>query len=147
MALAGDGLALLLLAGVAVVVRPRLAVARQVRSRRVTAGQPVLGRLTVTNTSRWPSPSFVAVDRLGTQPIELPVRAIGGRGQRTLHYPIPAHRRGRFELGPVRVERRDALDLVRRAQPHGAVQTLWVHPGRTQWRRCPSARYSIRRVR
>jgi uncharacterized protein (DUF58 family) len=127
-AVAGGGLGLLALAGAAVLLRPRLAVARQVRPARVTAGQPVLGRLSVTNTARWPSPAFVAVDRLGEEVIELPVAAVRARGERVLHYPIPAQRRGRFDVGPVTVERRDALGLLRRAQPHGSAEMLWVHP-------------------
>jgi uncharacterized protein (DUF58 family) len=127
-AVSASGLALLLLASVAVLLRPRLAISRQVRPARVTAGEPVLGRLEVQNASRWPSPSFVAVDRLGADAIELPVAAVRGRGQRVQHYPIPTRRRGRFALGPVTVERRDALGLLRRAQPHGHEEALWVHP-------------------
>jgi uncharacterized protein (DUF58 family) len=127
-AVSAGGLALLLLAGVAVLVRPQLAISRQVRPARVTAGEPVLGRLEVQNTSRWPAPSFVAVDRLGADVIELPVAAVRGRGQRVQHYPIPARRRGRFALGPVTVERRDALGLLCRAQRHGQEEALWAHP-------------------
>ena len=112
----------------AVVVRPRLSVTRSVEPSRVTVGQRATGRLTVRNLSRWPAPPFVAVDSVGGTAVELGVGLLAGSGRRLLEYDVPTLRRGRLELGPLTVERRDPLGLVRRAQPQGGSGLLWVHP-------------------
>jgi uncharacterized protein (DUF58 family) len=112
----------------AVVVRPRLSVDRTVTPSRVTVGRPASGRLVVRNLSRWPAPSFVAVDSVGEQTIELAVRSLSGGTRRAVEYDVPTHRRGRLALGPITVERRDPLGLVRRAQPQGGAGWLWVRP-------------------
>jgi uncharacterized protein (DUF58 family) len=122
------GLASLAVAAAAVVVRPRLEVTRRMEPTRVRVGQPVLATLTARNLARWRSPGFVAVDRVGGTPVELPVRSIGGRARQVVRYPLATTRRGRFAVGPVTVERRDPLGLLSRAQAHGAADTLWVHP-------------------
>jgi uncharacterized protein (DUF58 family) len=120
--------ALLLLSAAGVAVRPRVQINRGVQPDRLTAGEPALGRMTVRNLARWRSPGFVAVDRIDGRPLELPVAGLAGGGRRTLHYPVPTPRRGRLELGPLVVERRDPLGLLRRAQRHAASAVLWVHP-------------------
>jgi uncharacterized protein (DUF58 family) len=117
-------------AAAAVVAPPRLAVTRRFDPDRVSVGEAVLAHVTVTNRSRWPAPACVVVDRLGHLPIEARVPLLGGRGSRTVHYAIPTVRRGRYELGPVTVERRDPLRLLRRVQSHGQTSALWVHPRR-----------------
>jgi uncharacterized protein (DUF58 family) len=118
----------LLLGLLAVVVRPRLSVERTVTPSRVTVGRPAYGRLVVHNLSRWPAPTFVAVDSVGGQPIELGVRSLAGGSRRAVEYAVPTHRRGRLALGPITVERRDPLGLIRRAQPQGGAGWLWVRP-------------------
>ena len=118
----------LLLGLLAVVARPRLSVERTVTPSRVTVGRPASGRLVVRNLSRWPAPTFVAVDSVGGQPIELGVRSLAGGSRRAVEYAVPTHRRGRLALGPITVERRDPLGLVRRAQPQGGAGWLWVRP-------------------
>jgi uncharacterized protein (DUF58 family) len=123
-------LLLLAFAAAMVVAPPRLDVARQFDPARVTVGDAVLGRAMVRNRSRWPTPACVVVDRLGRLPIEIRVPLLGGRGSRTIHYAIPTVRRGRYQLGPVTVERRDPLGLLSRMQPHGQSGVLWVHPRR-----------------
>ncbi|MGH3761458.1 DUF58 domain-containing protein [Actinophytocola sp.] len=126
--LAIGGLALLVLAGALVVVRPRVALHRTVRPDRVTVGEPSWGKLVARNQSRWPAPSFLAVDRVGEHRVELAVPLIAGAGRRTLRYPIRAQRRGRLPLGPLTVERRDPLGLCCRAQRLADELTLWVYP-------------------
>ncbi len=125
----GAAALLALLAGLlAAVVRPRLTVSRTVEPSRLTVGRRAVGRLAVRNLSRWPAPSFVAVDSVGGTAMELAVGVLAGNGRRTLEYDVPTRRRGRLPLGPITVERRDPLGLVRRAQPQGATDVLWVHP-------------------
>jgi len=126
--LAGGGLAMLLVAGAVVAVRPRVDLTRTVQPDRVTVGQPAWGRLVVRNLARWPSPGFVAVDHVGGDRVEVAVPTIAHGGSRTLRYPIPTRRRGRLRLGPLTVERRDPFGLFRRSQRLAADLTLWVHP-------------------
>lgn len=122
------GAAVLLTAAAYVLIRPRVQLTRTVRPDRLTAGETALGRLTVRNLARWPAPGFVAVDRIGGQPVPLRVAGLAGGGRRTVHYPLPTPRRGRLELGPLTVERRDPFGLLRRAQAHAATAAIWVHP-------------------
>ena len=128
--LAIGGLVLLGFAAATVITPPQLDVVRRFEPARVTVGDAVLARVTVRNRSRWPAPSCVVVDHLGQLPIEARVPLLGGRGSRTVHYPIPTVRRGRYQVGPITVERRDPLALFGRAQPHGQAGALWVHPRR-----------------
>jgi uncharacterized protein (DUF58 family) len=130
-ALVAIGLAGLLafaVAVAAVLVRPRLRVERVVTPDRITVGEPALGQVSTRNLSRWPTPGFVVVDRLGGEPLELPVAGLPGAGTRTVHYPVPTRRRGALSLGPITVDRLDPLGLLRRPQAYGAAETLWVHP-------------------
>ena len=122
------GLVTVAAAALAVLVRPRLAVHRTVTPDRVTVGEPALGTIDAHNLSHWPTPGFVLVDRVDGQPLQLPVPATAGGGRRTMHYPVPTRRRGAVSLGPVTVERRDPLGLLRRAQPYTEARRLWVHP-------------------
>jgi uncharacterized protein (DUF58 family) len=125
----GLGGLLALAAGlVAVLVRPRLAVTRTVTPDRVTVGEPALGTVQAQNLARWPTPGFVLVDRVDGRPLDLPVAAMAAGSRRTVHYPVPTPRRGAVSLGPVTVERRDPLGLVRRTRPYGEARRLWVHP-------------------
>jgi uncharacterized protein (DUF58 family) len=128
MAIGAGAVVALAAALLAVVVRPRLAVTRSVEPSRVTVGRAATGRLTVRNLSRWPSPPFVAVDSVGGAAVELGVGLLAGGGRRLLEYDVPTGRRGRLDLGPLTVQRRDPLGLVRRAQPQGGSGVLWVHP-------------------
>jgi uncharacterized protein (DUF58 family) len=123
------GLLAMLVAGVIpLTVRPSVALSRLVAPDRVSVGEPALGRLHVRNLSRWPSPAFTAVDLIGGEALSLGVRPLAGRGRRTLHYPVHARRRGRLRLGPLTVERRDALGLFAWRQRQTDDGVLWVHP-------------------
>jgi uncharacterized protein (DUF58 family) len=136
-ALAVGGVAILLTAALAVALRPRVTLTRRVSPDRVSVGEPALGRIDVHNTSRWPTPPFTAIDRVGDASVELPVGLVAGGGRRALHYPVPTPRRGRIQLGPLTVERRDPLGLVRRAQRQTGDDVLWVHPRVHQMRTLP----------
>lgn len=125
-------LLLLAFAAVAVVAPPRVAVTRRFEPDRVGVGEAVLAHVTVRNRSRWPAPACVVVDRLGHLPLEARIPLLGGRGSRTVQYAIPTVRRGRYQVGPVTVERRDPLRLLGRVQSHGQPGLLWVHPRRHQ---------------
>ncbi|BCL14457.1 DUF58 domain-containing protein [Micromonospora sagamiensis] len=135
--LAVGGLAMLAAATVAVAIRPSVTLARAVRPDRVTVGETVEGRLDVYNTSRWPAPGFTALDLVGDEKVPLTVRALAGRGRRTVHFTVRADRRGRLRLGPLTVERRDPLGLLAWRQRQTADGVLWVHPRLHQMRPLP----------
>jgi uncharacterized protein (DUF58 family) len=127
-ALAVGAVSMLVFAMITVAIRPRVSLRRQVTPDRVTVGEPALGRIEIHNTSRWPSPPFTAVDRIADVAIDLDVGVLAGSGWRAVHYPVPTPRRGRLLLGPLTVERRDPLGLLRRAQRQTGDDLLWVHP-------------------
>jgi uncharacterized protein (DUF58 family) len=122
------GLALMLFAGVTVVVRPNVRMTREVSQDRISVGESVLGRFVVRSVSRWPLPALVVVDRIGERPFDVQVPMLRPGGSRTVHYPLPTERRGRLVLGPLTVERRDPFGLLRRAQSQHETSVLWVHP-------------------
>jgi uncharacterized protein (DUF58 family) len=123
------GMLAMLAAGVVpLTVRPSVALTRVVAPDRISVGDSTLGRLDVRNLSRWPSPAFTAVDLIGGEALPLNVRPLAGRGRRSLHYPVHASRRGRLRLGPLTVERRDALGLFAWRQRQTDDGVLWVHP-------------------
>ncbi len=124
---AAGGVALLV-AVTTVAVPAKMAVRRTVAPDRLSVGEPAVGRLTARNLGRWTSPGFVAVDRVGEVALELPVSPVGPGARRSVQYTVPTGRRGRLAVGPVTVERRDPLGLLRRVQPHGQEDTLWVRP-------------------
>lgn len=126
LAAAGAGAVALAVASAALPARVELT--RTVSPARLTVGDPALGELDVVAVGRWPSPGFVAVDRVGTTTVELPVPGLPAGGRRRIAYPVPTPRRGRVPVGPVTVERRDPLGLARRVRRHGGVRTLWIRP-------------------
>ena len=129
LAACGVGLAaLVVVASLWVIVRPRVDLTRTVDPDRVTVGEPALGRIDVRNRSRLPSVPFVAVDRISDERVPLAVGPLAPGGLRPVYYPIPTTRRGRLALGPLTVERGDPLGLLRHARAVAAPALLWVHP-------------------
>ena len=126
--LGAAGLAALAIAALFVVVRPTVRFERSVEPDRVTGGSPTVARLDVAARGRLPSRAVVVVDRLAGVDVEVPVPALPPGARRTVRYPLATPRRGRLALGPLRVERRDPLGLVRRSQPLGGQGVLWVRP-------------------
>ncbi|WP_232837154.1 DUF58 domain-containing protein [Lentzea terrae] len=122
------GLVLVLGAGLTVAVKPKLALSRTFEPDRVSVGEPAAGLLHAHNKGRRAVAGLVVVDRVGDEPVEVPLAAIQASGWRTAAYSIPTQRRGRLNLGPLTVERRDAFGFFRRSQPMGEAGTLWVHP-------------------
>lgn len=139
-ALAGLGVAAagaLLVAGAWSLVPPQLTVTRDVDPDRVTVGERALARLEISNDSRLPAPAFDVVERVDGSPLRVPVAALGARARRVLRYPIDASYRGLVKLGPVMLERRDPLGLLRRSASLTGVTQLWVHARVHQLRPLP----------
>ncbi|TWP50575.1 DUF58 domain-containing protein [Lentzea tibetensis] len=126
--LAVAALVLLIFGAVTVVIPQNLELTRGFAPDRVSAGDAAAGRLTVHNKGRRAVGGLVVVDRLADVPVPVPLPVVQAGGWRTAQYPIPARRRGRLELGPLTVERADALGLFRRRQDMGHRGVLWVHP-------------------
>ncbi len=129
-ALTGLGLAAAALGSAAAIhlLRPRIAVRRELSATRVTLGDPVRARLTVTNLGRFPAAGFDAVELIDGRPLRVRVRPLAAGGRRSMDVDIPTPRRGLVRLGPVVVERRDPLGLVRHVRPLSDRTWLWVRP-------------------
>lgn len=127
-ALSGAGALALVAATGYVLWRPRLTLRRDFRPQTVVVGESAVALLGVTNGSRWLSPAVTVGDHLGASEVQLAVRPLAAGGSRMMRYPLPTTRRGRIELGPLRVLRTDPIGLLRRRQEHGGRDVLWVHP-------------------
>jgi uncharacterized protein (DUF58 family) len=128
------------LALAAVAWRPSLELSRDLSPTRVVRGEPAVCVLTVRNTGRLPLPRTIVHDRLGERrvPVELPSLHAGADA--TLTYRLDTTRRGVFEAGPLRWERRDALGLAAVGRPAGGTRSLYVHPATHPMSIVPSGR-------
>jgi len=115
-------------AAAATLVRPRVAVERALTPDRTTVGEPALVRLTVRNLGRMPALGFDAVQHLDGTPLRARIPGLAGRQRRVLHVPVATPRRGLILVGPVIVEQRDPLGLLRRTHQLSDPGWLWVRP-------------------
>lgn len=127
-ALGAAGLLAVLGALLAGARRVRVSVSRDVYPDRVGRGRPAFAQLRVRNAgSRRQSP-FTAGDRVGAGTREVRVRALPPGTESVQHYELPTEVRGRHQVGPLTLERRDPLGLGRSRLTTGDTATLWVHP-------------------
>jgi hypothetical protein len=84
--------------------------------------------LTVRNASRLRSANLVATDRCGAGTVPVPLLRLRPGADTTVEYAVPTDRRGVVAVGPLGVERGDALGLVRLSRSHGGTTAVWVHP-------------------
>ncbi|GAA0612713.1 DUF58 domain-containing protein [Kribbella sandramycini] len=129
-ALAGIGLGAVLAAVVLTLRQPQVTVHRVLSPDRVERGRPALATLRVRNDGTRRQASFAARDSAGDAWKEVRVRQLGPGIEATYRYELPTSRRGRIEVGPLTLERRDPLGLTRNSKATGEVGTLWVHPQR-----------------
>ena len=108
--------------------RLRLTVDRSVYPARVTRGRPALARLRVSNPGTRRQPAFTAADSAGPVGRTVRVPALLPGAATVLHYELPTGTRGRWPVGPLTLERRDAFGLARSSTVAGQPATLWVHP-------------------
>jgi uncharacterized protein (DUF58 family) len=111
--------------------RYRLALVRSVTPQLVTAGQPAVVRLTLTNEGRTPSGVLLLEDHLpyvlGTRP-RFVLERISQGWRRELDYQIRSDVRGRFEIGPVTVRVKDPFGLVELGRAFKTTAPLTVTP-------------------
>jgi uncharacterized protein (DUF58 family) len=123
---AGALLAALLVTG----RRLQVSVSREVYPDRVESGQPAMALLRVHNPGSRRHPGFIAKDVFAGREHDIAVQDLAVRGSATYRYPLSTERRGRYEVGPLSLERHDPLGLVRSQVVAGDVAPLWVHPRR-----------------
>lgn len=108
--------------------RPRLEVFREIHPDRVSAGELAIGRVRVRNEGTRSTRAFVALERYGSQLVDVEIPKLDPGQRRSVTYRLPTARRGVVAVGPLAMGRSDALGLVAGQQDHGEVITLWVHP-------------------
>lgn len=108
--------------------RPRLDVRREVHPDRVVRGEPCGAVVHVRNAAKWRGASLIGHDQVGTSEVTVPLLRLGAGKETSTQYVIPTERRGVVDVGPLRISRRDPLDLVRATREYGAPARVWVHP-------------------
>jgi uncharacterized protein (DUF58 family) len=129
-ALAGVALAAIVVAVPLVMRRPRVDVRREVYPDRVERDEPAMAGLQVRNPSGRRHSAFIAKDVVDDVHRDVQVRALAPYATATYRYQLQTTRRGRFQVGPLVLERSDPLGLLRSVLITGSVAHLWVHPRR-----------------
>jgi uncharacterized protein (DUF58 family) len=116
-------------AGLAVTGRhPRVAVARELYPDRVERGRPAFVMLRVRNPGTRRQAGFTAVDRVGTHTLTVTVRPLAPGAEPVYRNELPTRSRGRHQVGPLTLNRTDALGLAHSRLSIGDTATLWVYP-------------------
>ncbi|MEU0530611.1 DUF58 domain-containing protein [Amycolatopsis tolypomycina] len=122
------GVAALVVAGVWMLARPKLAVVRQVSPSRVQAGAAAYGVLTVTNTGRRRSPPSLVVETVDGRRVAVPVPSLAAGDEFATVYPLPTGRRGRYVIPAPTVGHPDPLRLFQVERAGSGESVLYVHP-------------------
>jgi uncharacterized protein (DUF58 family) len=109
-------------------VRPELVVSCEVAPSRVTEGTPSRAVLAVTNTGAHRSPPLLAVETFDGREEAVPIPSLAAGASFQVTYQLAAPRRGIYSVGPLRIERSDALRLSSSPEISLPASTLWVHP-------------------
>ena len=108
--------------------RPRLEVRREVHPERVVRGEPCGAVVHVRNAARWRGASLIGQDQVGAATVTVPLLRLGPGKETSTQYAIPTAHRGVVDVGPLRISRRDPLDVVRATREYGEPARVWVHP-------------------
>ncbi len=115
-----------------------LHVTRVVTPDRVVRGGECRGIVTVHNRARWRGMDVIAFDHAGGVEVPIPALRLSAGKDVAVAYMLPTERRGVIDVGPVRIERRDPLDLVRTRRDFGETRRIWVHPKARTLRSVPA---------
>ena len=127
-ALAVACLAALIVAALWMLARPDVTAVREVRPHRVSAGEPAMGVITVTNEARRRSPPIMAAESVTGKRLTIPVPSLASGESHQASYPLPTGRRGIFQVGPLTIGHSDPLRLMRVGKEYATWSTLYVHP-------------------
>lgn len=105
-----------------------LSAEREVAPPKAERGSPALGRVQVANAGPRRSRAARAVDRVGERDVQVDLPALAPGVARTVVYAIPTSRRGRVQVGPLRVLLGDPLGLFERRRRCGTDRSLLVRP-------------------
>ncbi len=105
-----------------------LTASRFVTPSRVREGDPARALLTVTNTGRLRAPPSVVIEQFDGGNLAIPLPAIPAQSEHVHQYLLDTSRRGRFQVGPLRIGRTDPFRFVRAAHAEGERAQLVVHP-------------------
>jgi uncharacterized protein (DUF58 family) len=108
--------------------RPQVEVTRRVYPDRVERGRPAFVELHVRNPHARRQPAFTATDRLGSRPLPMSVRSLAPGADVPYRNEVPTDRRGRHQVGPLTLDRTDALGLGQCRLSLSETATLWVYP-------------------
>jgi uncharacterized protein (DUF58 family) len=109
-------------------LRPELAVVREIRPQRVTVGESSLGVITVTNEARRRSPPILAAEAVAERELQVPIPSLSAGQEHSSTYPLPTNRRGIYQVGPLSIGHTDPLRLMRVGRTYSTYSTLYVHP-------------------
>ncbi len=121
--------------------RPRLVVERRVVPHRVSVGDDARVELELSNVGRRVSPVLAVTDAFdrGRRSAPFSVPPVGPSERVRAVYRVPTTRRGRFEVGPLRLSVSDPFGLVRRSWRDEQIDDVVVYPRVHRIRPVPEA--------
>jgi uncharacterized protein (DUF58 family) len=108
--------------------RPTLSARQAVSPPVVGVGELASSIVTIDNTGPRKSSPVVASNQVAGSGVALALPAIAAGASHTASVTLPTSRRGRYDVGPLNIERVDPLGLFRATTHRGSVATLVVHP-------------------
>jgi uncharacterized protein (DUF58 family) len=108
--------------------RPRVEVIRELFPDRVERDGRAGITLRVHNPGTRRQTAFTAVDRVGDYTLTVAVRSLAAGAEQSYLNELPTGRRGKHDVGPLRLRRADALGLGQSELLLGDTATLWVYP-------------------
>ena len=130
-ALTAIGCAFLAVLGVAavwIIRRPRVDATRIVSPERVTVGGYATSEMHIVNRSRRRTAGGIAMETFGSRLIPISLPALEPGASETVHQPLPTEHRGVYQVGPLLVSRSDPFGLLHIGQHQRDEATLYVHP-------------------
>jgi len=107
---------------------PRAVVTRRILALRVARGDPIPVSYRLHNPTRFRSSRATIIDRCDDEEIRIDTDPVAAHSARSIQSAIPTRRRGLFDVGPIDIERIDALWLTVGTRRTGQVTPVIVHP-------------------
>lgn len=107
---------------------PRARVTRRLLVVRVARGDDIPVAYRLHNTTRFRSSRATIIDQCDGREIRVPSEPVPAHTVRSIEAAIPTSRRGVFDVGPIDIERIDALWLTVGTRRTGQITPVTVHP-------------------